>query len=43
MMVGVGGGGGGYETPGEGHLQALQYNRLEVEDFGVEVNGAKGA
>lgn len=30
-------------TPGEGHLEALQDNRLEVEDLGVEVDGAEGA
>lgn len=30
-------------APSEGHLKALQDNRLEVEDLGVEVDGAEGA
>ncbi len=30
-------------APGECHLQALQNNRLEVEDLGVEVDRAEGA
>lgn len=29
--------------PGEGHLQALQHDRLEVEDLGVKVDGGEGA
>ena len=30
-------------SPGKGHLQALKHDRLEVEDLGVQVNGAQGA
>ena len=30
-------------APGECHLQALQNDRLEVEDLGVKVNRTEGA
>jgi len=30
-------------APGECHLQALQNDRLEVEDLGVEVNRTESA
>ena len=31
------------DSPGESHLQALQHDRLEVEDLGVQVDGAQCA